>query len=85
MCGVDKAKMTLAEANRKYFDTIGASYDDKPWFAKVNQQVTDALRGRLDWVGIPFANITPDSKEDKEVRLLDYACGPGLMSRVSNL
>lgn len=76
-------KLSLQEANRKYFDTIGDAYDHKPWFAKVNQQVTDALRARLDWVGIPFTNVG-SSSSDKEVRLLDYACGPGLMSRVSS-
>ncbi|KAF2466003.1 S-adenosyl-L-methionine-dependent methyltransferase [Lindgomyces ingoldianus] len=73
--------MSVSEANQNYFDAISDSYDDKPWFAKMNQQVTDFLRSRLDWVGIPFANI--GSKTDAEtVRLLDYACGPGLMSRI---
>ncbi|KAF2798879.1 S-adenosyl-L-methionine-dependent methyltransferase [Melanomma pulvis-pyrius CBS 109.77] len=73
--------MSLADANRKYFDNIGDSYDKFPWFAKVNQQVTDALRGRLNWLGIPLAN-TGSSSDVEEVRLLDYACGPGLMSRI---
>ncbi|ORY12293.1 S-adenosyl-L-methionine-dependent methyltransferase [Clohesyomyces aquaticus] len=71
--------MSLSEANQKYFDAISDSYDSKPWFAKVNQQVTDFLRSRLDWVGIPLAS--PEST-DQTVRLLDYACGPGLMSKV---
>jgi hypothetical protein len=78
--------MSLAEVNRKYFDIIADAYDNKPWFAKVNQQVTDELRNRLDWIGIPFANVGPNSNDhENEVRLLDYACGPGLMSRVSGL
>ncbi|KAH7116937.1 S-adenosyl-L-methionine-dependent methyltransferase [Dendryphion nanum] len=72
--------MSLAEANMNYFNNIGDAYDSKPWFAKVNQQVTDYLRARLDWVGIPFVNT--ESSSTKDVRLLDYACGPGLMSRI---
>lgn len=59
---------------------ISDSYDTKPWFAKVNTQVADELRSRLDWIGIPFAN-TGSSSDASEVRLLDYACGTGLMTR----
>ncbi|KAJ4410545.1 hypothetical protein N0V91_002032 [Didymella pomorum] len=72
--------MSVAELNRKYFDAISDSYDTKPWFAVVNTQVADELRGRLDWIGIPFAN-TGSSTGASEVRLLDYACGTGLMTR----
>ncbi|KAH4923249.1 hypothetical protein HBI55_114650 [Parastagonospora nodorum] len=68
---------TLAEANRRYFDSISDSYDAKPWFAKVNTQVTEILRSKLDWVGIPFAK----ADSSNEVKLLDYACGTGLMTR----
>jgi hypothetical protein len=60
---------------------ISNSYDDKPWFAKVNELVTNDLRDRLDWVGIPFAN-TGSSSNVRDVRQLDYACGTGQLSRV---
>ncbi|KAF9698637.1 hypothetical protein EKO04_003547 [Ascochyta lentis] len=72
--------MSVAELNRKYFDAISDSYDAKPWFTAVNTQVADELRSRLDWIGIPFAN-TDSSADASEVRLLDYACGTGLMTR----
>ncbi|KAF2745823.1 S-adenosyl-L-methionine-dependent methyltransferase [Sporormia fimetaria CBS 119925] len=72
---------TLAEANRKYFDSIADTYDLKPWAAAVNQSIVDAVLSHLDWIGIPLANVGPDSK-DREVRLLDYACGTGLWSRI---
>ncbi|KAJ4297781.1 hypothetical protein N0V90_005676 [Kalmusia sp. IMI 367209] len=56
--------MSTAEANRKYFDAITETYDNKPFFVKVNQQVTEDLRNRLDWIGIPFANTgSPSSNE----------------------
>ncbi|KAH7075611.1 S-adenosyl-L-methionine-dependent methyltransferase [Paraphoma chrysanthemicola] len=71
---------TNAEANRRYFDSISDSYDSKPWFAKVNAQVTETLRSRLDWLGVPFVN-TGASNDAKEVKFLDYACGTGLMTR----
>ncbi|KAF2659386.1 S-adenosyl-L-methionine-dependent methyltransferase [Lophiostoma macrostomum CBS 122681] len=73
--------MSLADANREYFDKISDSYDSKPWFAKVNQQVTEELQSRLDWLGIPLANVDSVSN-NRQVKLLDYACGPGIMSRI---
>ncbi|KAF2446927.1 S-adenosyl-L-methionine-dependent methyltransferase [Karstenula rhodostoma CBS 690.94] len=73
--------MSTAAANRQYFDAITGTYDSKPFFAKVNQEVTDDLRNRLDWIGIPFAN-TESSSDTQSVRQLDYACGTGLMSRI---
>ncbi|KAF1997955.1 S-adenosyl-L-methionine-dependent methyltransferase [Amniculicola lignicola CBS 123094] len=78
--------MTTAELNRKYFDQIADAYDKKPWFAKVHQVVGITLRAHLDanWLSIPLldpANPTSPSNPT-EVRLLDYACGPGTMSRI---
>lgn len=72
----------IKEANRKYFDAITDSYDSKPFFIKVNQQVTEHLHANLDWVGVPFINTGSNSNDDRSVRLLDYACGTGFMSRV---
>ncbi|KAH6841627.1 S-adenosyl-L-methionine-dependent methyltransferase [Alternaria alternata] len=73
--------MSYAEANRRYFDAISDSYDSKPWFNVVNDRVADSLRSDLSWVGIPFTN-TGSSTDATQVRLLDYACGTGLMTRV---
>ncbi|KAF1835784.1 S-adenosyl-L-methionine-dependent methyltransferase [Decorospora gaudefroyi] len=73
--------MTYAEANRRYFDSISDTYDTKPWWTTVNNQVATALRSDLSWYGIPFADpSSPNSTQ--QVRLLDYACGTGLMTRV---
>ncbi|KAI4933728.1 uncharacterized protein J4E92_003396 [Alternaria infectoria] len=69
--------MSYAEANRRYFDAISDSYDSKPWFKVVNDRVATTLRSDLSWVGIPFTDSTT-----QPVRLLDYACGTGLMTRV---
>lgn len=74
--------MTTAELNRKYFDSISDSYESKPWWTVVNNKVTDTLRSDLPWIGIPFANTDTDNSAVKDVRLLDYACGTGLMTRV---
>ncbi|KAF2737523.1 S-adenosyl-L-methionine-dependent methyltransferase [Polyplosphaeria fusca] len=76
-----ESKMSIAEANRKYFDAVGDAYDNKPWWAKVDQQVTETIRSNLAWLGIALANAESGS-DVREVRFLDYACGPGSMSRI---
>ncbi|KAF1940679.1 S-adenosyl-L-methionine-dependent methyltransferase [Clathrospora elynae] len=77
--------MSLAEANRRFFDAVSGSYDNKPWFAEVNKQVTSELRDDLVWAGIPLTStstVTTTNAPPKEVRLLDYASGTGLMTRI---
>ncbi|EUC38914.1 hypothetical protein COCCADRAFT_352 [Bipolaris zeicola 26-R-13] len=77
--------MSLADANRQYFDSISDTYDTKPWFATVNNQVTNALRGDLSWISIPLVNVLAGGQEStgtQQVRMLDYACGTGLMTRI---
>ncbi|KAF5846662.1 hypothetical protein GGP41_004740 [Bipolaris sorokiniana] len=77
--------MSLADANRQYFDSISDTYDAKPWFATVNNQVAEALRGDLSWIGIPPANVSAEGQASagtQQVRMLDYACGTGLMTRI---
>lgn len=70
-----------------------ASYDEK--HRKLNDRLTRELQARLDFIGVDWASDDDDSDEDdegeakkkprREVRLLDYACGTGMMSRVSDL
>ncbi|EUC50490.1 hypothetical protein COCMIDRAFT_81784 [Bipolaris oryzae ATCC 44560] len=77
--------MSLADANRQYFDSISDTYDAKPWFATVNNQVTEALRRDLSWIGIPLVNVPTEGQKStgfEQVRMLDYACGTGLMTRI---
>lgn len=75
--------MALAEANRKFFDSLTDTYDDAPWRAKAITQITDAVREHLNWIGVNWAKPEPNAgvEEAEKVRLLDYACGTGLISR----
>jgi hypothetical protein len=48
-------------------------------------QILDHIRGRLDFIGVDWVDDDDDDAEDdpdKSVRLLDYACGTGNVSRV---
>ncbi|KAI0384550.1 S-adenosyl-L-methionine-dependent methyltransferase [Hypomontagnella monticulosa] len=82
----------MAEANRLHFNEEAAVYDSK--HSRLNERLTEEIQARLDWIGVDWAN-TDDEDEDgirpegepqstqsrREVRLLDYACGTGMMSR----
>ena len=55
------------------------------------QQISDEIVARKDWIGVDWLSessedeSTPEltaGKLKKTVRLLDYACGTGLVSRV---
>ncbi|KAI0503015.1 S-adenosyl-L-methionine-dependent methyltransferase [Xylaria bambusicola] len=78
-----------ASINRSIFNEEAASYDDK--HRKLNERLTRELQARLDFIGVNWASDDEDSdgeevkdndkKPTREVRLLDYACGTGMMSR----
>ncbi|KAI1156257.1 S-adenosyl-L-methionine-dependent methyltransferase [Nemania diffusa] len=78
-----------ADINRSVFNEEAASYDEK--HRKLNDRLTRELQARLDFIGVDWASDDEDSdREDgedddkkarREVRLLDYACGTGMMSR----
>lgn len=45
-------------------------------------QLTEQIRNRLDWLGVKWASHDDSQKDGREVRLLDYACGTGMIARV---
>jgi hypothetical protein len=71
---------------------LAAKYDSQ--HAKSLQQLTEAIQDRLDFIGVNWVadddgdddDDAVDEPEDvgpaKKVRLLDYACGTGMISRV---
>ncbi|KAI0403584.1 S-adenosyl-L-methionine-dependent methyltransferase [Xylaria palmicola] len=82
-----------ADINRSIFNEEAASYDDK--HRKLNARLTRELQARLDFIGVDWASDEDEDDEDsdagaddddddkprRQVRLLDYACGTGMMSR----
>lgn len=62
-----------------------ATYDAKPWQQAVVKQLTGEIRSHLDWIGVPSVKAggepaASSSTKSREVRLLDFACGPGTAS-----
>ncbi|KAI0848173.1 S-adenosyl-L-methionine-dependent methyltransferase [Daldinia vernicosa] len=85
----------MAETNRIHFNEEASTYDSK--HGKLNERLTEEIQARLDWIGVDWASDDEDDEDDdddsdeeaeqkptqsrREVRLLDYACGTGTMSR----
>ncbi|KAL8670581.1 MAG: hypothetical protein Q9168_004894 [Polycauliona sp. 1 TL-2023] len=58
-----------------------------PWILALSNQITTEILARPSWIGIPMPlpDKSPDdnSKKPHPIRLLDYACGEGVISRVT--
>jgi SAM-dependent methyltransferase len=60
---------------------------------KTTEQLMAEIRARLEWIGVDFLDDSKDEEDvveggkvdGKSVKLLDYGCGTGMVSRVSPL
>ncbi|KAH7018282.1 S-adenosyl-L-methionine-dependent methyltransferase [Microdochium trichocladiopsis] len=64
--------------NQDYFNKEAATYDSR--HADLIQRLTTTIRDNVDFIGADWktSNATPDGEP---VKLLDYACGTGMLSR----
>ncbi|KAI9708407.1 MAG: hypothetical protein M1828_002996 [Chrysothrix sp. TS-e1954] len=67
----------IAGHNRAYFDDLAARYDVEPWQQEMSSRVSNEIQNKLDFIGVDWAR----EGEQRSVRLLDYACGTGMISR----
>jgi hypothetical protein len=49
------------------------------------KQLTDDIRERRDWISTDLVDVDTLELGAKPLRVLDYACGTGLVSHVSNV
>ncbi|OHF03324.1 methyltransferase domain-containing protein [Colletotrichum orchidophilum] len=88
------AENDTASANKAYFNKLAAEYDAK--YEKTILQLEKEVRIRKDFIGADWVSEDDDDDEEDDdegavtqptaansrpVRLLDYACGTGLISR----
>ncbi|KAL8922040.1 MAG: hypothetical protein Q9172_003723 [Xanthocarpia lactea] len=53
-----------------------------PWIIDIGKQIIAEILSRLDWIGIPASSEEDDrNQKTSPFRLLDYACGEGVISR----
>ncbi|CAD6576097.1 MAG: hypothetical protein CYPHOPRED_005870 [Cyphobasidiales sp. Tagirdzhanova-0007] len=62
----------LVDHNRAYFDKLAADYDTNPWQIEMTAKITAFIRDQLDFIGCNWA---------QPIRLLDYACGSGMVTK----
>ncbi|KAK9349891.1 S-adenosyl-L-methionine-dependent methyltransferase [Lipomyces doorenjongii] len=60
----------LAAQNRAHFNQIAATYDKD--LDEGLKSLTEAVQARIDWIGVDW---------NRPVKVLDYACGTGVISR----
>lgn len=58
------------------YSGVAATVFDVPWIAKLAEHVSNELRDKFDWI-----NVSKHGSSDN-TKLLDYACGNGVVSRV---
>lgn len=61
------------------------TYSSKPWQIKMQTQIFDELRSKHDFLGLSSVGglrRSDSGTSERQIRLLDYACGTGLVSRV---
>lgn len=60
---------------------MAATYDTKPWQQKMSAQILPFLRENSDIV-LPKTPSPTANDTEKGFKLLDYACGTGLITKV---
>lgn len=85
----DAAGASSSAQNKEYFNKEAASYDSK--HEKTLNKLIEEIRERVDFIGADWVDDGDDSdqveekksggQQTKTVRLLDYACGTGVVSR----
>ncbi|TLD22014.1 hypothetical protein PspLS_08089 [Pyricularia sp. CBS 133598] len=65
-------------ANKKHWDVMAATYETDPKWEKPMAQLIAAVEERRDFIGVDWVK---EGESDRTVRMIDYACGPGTISR----
>ncbi|KAI5851260.1 S-adenosyl-L-methionine-dependent methyltransferase [Morchella snyderi] len=70
----DPVVQDMAEINRKYFNEQAENYNSHTSHQKVTQIIADEVLKRKEWSGVAW--------DEDNTRLLDYACGTGMFSKI---
>ncbi|KAL7935940.1 S-adenosyl-L-methionine-dependent methyltransferase [Trichoderma chlorosporum] len=70
-----QGKEDLAAANREFWNTHGSRIFESQWILNFAKKIGDALSDNVEWMGIRHR-----SERGPPLKLLDYACGYGMVS-----
>ena len=77
---------SFSEVNRQHWDKAASSYYDAPWKRQMFSRLEEGILRSLEWIGVDWVRKAKgEGKGVGEVRVLDYACGPGTVSRVRSV
>lgn len=68
----------FTEQNRAHWDAHARKYTSEPWQQEMMAQLTTFLSAEADWLGLP----SREASNDRPIRVLDYACGPGTVTAI---
>ncbi|KIV85479.1 hypothetical protein PV11_01171 [Exophiala sideris] len=73
------------ETNRNHWNKFAASYSSEPWQKDMLNKVNAFIYANINWIGVDFVDPSTtfevtDPGQAKNVRVLDYACGPGTIT-----
>ncbi|KAK4862876.1 hypothetical protein LT330_003009 [Penicillium expansum] len=68
---------TLADKNQAYWNHASGHVFKDQWVHDLQKQIFNFLTGNVDWIGIQ----PPSSDNTRQTKLMDYACGNGIVSR----
>jgi SAM-dependent methyltransferase len=66
----------IEQANRHHWDGRAKDYDTKPWQQKMMNYIYGELAEHRD-----MFDLSKDTEKVEDFKLLDYACGPGTVTR----
>ncbi|KAJ5187893.1 hypothetical protein N7449_010887 [Penicillium cf. viridicatum] len=68
---------TLADKNQAYWNHASHLVFKDKWIHDLQNQVFEFLTSNVDWIGIQI----PTGDNERQTKLMDYACGNGIVSR----
>jgi hypothetical protein len=63
-----------SSSDRFFSTAVAAGAFEIPWIKDLTKLISSSLRNNFDWLGVP--------QHDGGIKLLDYACGNGVVSMV---
>ncbi|OAP56927.1 hypothetical protein AYL99_09039 [Fonsecaea erecta] len=77
----------FTEANRTHWNDFASRYTSEPWQRDLLNKVTAFIHQHVNWIGVDFIDPSttfqtqsPASAATRQIRVLDYACGPGTIT-----
>ncbi|KIW26924.1 uncharacterized protein PV07_06712 [Cladophialophora immunda] len=77
----------FTELNRTHWNDFASRYTSEPWQRDLLNKVTAFIHQHVNWIGVDFVDPSttfetpsPASDSKRQVRVLDYACGPGTIT-----